>query len=453
MANVIEIVVPPMGEPIDSARLVSWAVLPGQAFRTDDILLEIETDKSIIEVPAQEDGLMLEHLVSVDGLLNSDTPIARVQIEGESHAKGVGKEPKLLAVKDGRDAVEPLDEPEASEIAVGRRDPSGGGLLRDRKLATPAARRLAGKFGIAIDTITGTGPCERVTQADISRALLAAGRRGAVDSAMAASGRTGLHETMVPTAYGEICIKLGEPVSIRSGPTVVLIHGIFGDRNTWTGIAHVVNRAGLRVLSMDLPCHGRSKSEITGFAEIVETVAEVIAKQCPGSIALVGHSFGGAVAAKVARKPNLGIESLVLIAPLGMGSEIEQSFLNGMTYADSNEAMLRELAKLTVAGTTPSIAYVNELRECIQARRDRMIEFCRRISWNGVQQLNALPDLVGLQRPIVVIQGRRDQIIPWQHVLNIPARVSLHLLPEAGHMPQWEATTLTTDIILDTVLR
>src|ERR1019366_9997930 len=110
MANVIEIVVPPMGEPIDSARLVSWAVLPGQAFRTDDILLEIETDKSIIEVPAQEDGLMLEHLVSVDGLLNSDTPIARVQIEGESHAKGVGKEPKLLAVKDGRDAVEPLDE-------------------------------------------------------------------------------------------------------------------------------------------------------------------------------------------------------------------------------------------------------------------------------------------------------------------------------------------------------
>jgi len=115
--------------------------------------------------------------------------------------------------------------------------------------------------------------------------------------------------------------------------------------------------------------------------------------------------------------------------------------------------MLRELRRLTVAGIVPSTSYVNELRQGIAARRDRIIDFCRQVSWNGVQQLDTLPDLAASQRKTVVIQGRRDQIIPWKQVLDIPARAALHLLPDAGHMPKWEATTETTDIVLDSLAR
>ena len=453
MTSIIDMVVPPTGEAIDSARLVRWIILPGQVFKTGDVLLEIETDKSIIEIPALEDGVMIEHLVNADGLLNADTPIARIQVDGEPCSQGRDEESKRPAVKEERGSPGSSGATAAGKDVPSGRDSVSTGMSHERKFISPAARRLAGEHGIAIDTIGGTGPNKRVTQADLLRVLPPSVRSEAVDAGMAASSRTGTHESIVSTAHGEISINLWESGTRRSGPTVVLIHGIFGDSNTWASTAQAINRAGLRVLAMDLPCHGKTKSEITGFAEIVESVSEVITKQCEGPLVLIGHSFGGAIAARVARKPNFNVESLILIAPVGMGTEIDQSFLNGMTYAESNEAMLRELTKLTAAQITPSIAYINELRRGLEVRRDRMIDVCRQVSRNGVQQLYAVPDLVGLQCPTVVIQGRRDEIVPWQHVLNIPARVAIHLLPDAGHMPQWEATTLTTEIILDTIFR
>jgi len=271
--------------------------------------------------------------------------------------------------------------------------------------------------------------------------------------AAGALGGAGMRELTVPTSHGDVSVKVWEPSATQDARSVVLIHGLFGDRNVWAGTADLLVRAGFRTLAMDLPCHGTTRSNATSFGDIVDCVAEVVANQCTGSVVLVGHSFGAAVAARVARKPTSSVNALVLIAPVGIGSQIEQSFLDGMTYAETNEAMLRELRRLTVAGIVPSTSYVNELRQGIAARRDRIIDFCRQVSWNGVQQLDTLPDLAASQRKTVVIQGRRDQIIPWKQVLDIPARAALHLLPDAGHMPQWEATTATTDIVLDSLAR
>ncbi|WP_334159667.1 biotin/lipoyl-containing protein, partial [Achromobacter insolitus] len=87
MTRTLDMVVPPTGEALDAARLVAWIVAPGQAFKTGDVLVEIETDKSIIEVPAHDDGIMVEHLVAVDGIVNADTVIARIQMEGEAPLK------------------------------------------------------------------------------------------------------------------------------------------------------------------------------------------------------------------------------------------------------------------------------------------------------------------------------------------------------------------------------
>ncbi len=84
MTRMLDMVVPPTGEALDAARLVAWIVTPGQAFKAGDVLVEIETDKSIIEVPAHNDGVMVEHLVAVDGIVNADTVIARIQMEGEA---------------------------------------------------------------------------------------------------------------------------------------------------------------------------------------------------------------------------------------------------------------------------------------------------------------------------------------------------------------------------------
>jgi pyruvate dehydrogenase E2 component (dihydrolipoamide acetyltransferase) len=450
MSVVADFVVPPVGEPIDSARLVRWLVAPGQAFRVGDVMVEIETDKSIVEVPASQDGVMVEHLVGVDGLLNADTPIARIQIEGNlaASAKRLVSSLPGTPEKSSTPADRESESPTSVISSAVLEGKSGLGLT-DRKFATPAARKLARERDVSIDSIIGTGPNGRITQSDVDRT---SEKTGTSVSASAIAG-TGTHELTVPTTYGDVGVTVWDPATTRDARTLFLIHGLFGDRNVWAGTADLLVRAGFRALAIDLPCHGSTRSEATAVGDVVECVVEVVSNQCSGAVVLVGHSFGAAVAARVARKPALSIHALVLIAPVGIGSQIDQTFLDGMAYAESNEAMLRELRKLTVAAMTPSISYVNELRQRIAARRNQIIHFCRQVSSNGSQQIDTLPDLAALQRKTVVIQGRRDRIVPWEQALNVPARVALHLLPDAGHMPQWEATTATTDIVLDSLGR
>ncbi len=458
MTRTLDMVVPPTGEALDAARLVAWIVAPGQAFKTGDVLVEIETDKSIIEVPAHDDGVMVEHLVAVDGLVNADTVIARVQMEGEAVAASAGGAAAQSA------AAKPADVADAAAAAAvvappaappAARTPAASPSLAhpvaqpsvDRKFATPAARRVAAERGIALDAVAGTGPNGRVTVADVGQA--SAGGQGS----MQARGAPGeKREAWANTRHGEVRFTVWE--GGRPGSqTAVLIHGMFGDRDAWASLAHALSRAGLRVLAMDLPCHGATRSQATRFEHIVDAVADTVASQCIGPVNLIGHSFGAAVAARAASRPGMAVDSLVLIAPVGLGTEIDQSFLTGMTHAGTNEAAQRELQKLTVSGMTPSGNFIDALRQSTQARREPLIELCREVGWNGVQQLSIAADLISLQCRCTLIHGRRDAVIPWRHALNAPARTALHLLPDTGHMPQWEAGKLVADIVLGAMAR
>ena len=453
MTRTLDMVVPPTGEALDAARLVAWIVAPGQAFKTGDVLVEIETDKSIIEVPAHDDGIMVEHLVAVDGIVNADTVIARVQMEGEASAASAGGGAAQSAAATPADAAAAVAAAAVAAAAAARALAASPPLahpavqpLAERKFATPAARRVAAERGIALDAVAGTGPNGRVTVADVGQAS-ASGR----DSMLARGAPGEKREDWASTRHGEVRFTVWEG-SRPDAQTAVLIHGMFGDRDAWASLAHALSRAGLRVLAMDLPCHGATRSQATRFEQIVDAVADTVASQCVGPVNLIGHSFGAAVAARAASRPGMAVDSLVLIAPVGLGTEIDQSFLTGMTHAGTNEAAQRELQKLTVSGMTPSGNFIDALRQSTQARREPLIELCREVGWNGVQQLSIAADLASLQCRCTLIHGRRDAVIPWRNALNAPARTALHLLPDAGHMPQWEAGKLVADIVLEAVV-
>lgn len=458
MTRTLDMVVPPTGEALDAARLVAWIVTPGQAFKAGDVLVEIETDKSIIEVPAHDDGIMLEHLVAVDGIVNADTVIARVQMEGEA-PPGSGTSaaaPSAATSAGGASAATPslpaahaASQPASQSVSQSTHPTHAAhaGQPGARKFATPAARRVAAERGIALDAVQGTGPNGRVTVADVGQGLQRAGDQG--PEGMQARGAAGdKREGWAATRHGDVRYSVWE----GSGPgsqTAVLIHGMFGDRDAWASLAHALNRGGLRVLAMDLPCHGATRSQAARFEQVVDAVADTVASQCAGPVTLIGHSFGAAVAARAASRPGMDVSALILIAPVGLGTEIDQGFLTGMTHAATNEAAQRELQKLTVTGMTPSANFIDALRQSTQTRREPLIELCREVGWNGVQQLNIVPDLANLPSRCTLIHGRRDAVIPWRHALNAPPRTALHLLPDAGHMPQWEAGKLVADIVLD----
>jgi pyruvate dehydrogenase E2 component (dihydrolipoamide acetyltransferase) len=74
---------------------------------------------------------------------------------------------------------------------------------------------------------------------------------------------------------------------------------------------------------------------------------------------------------------------------------------------------------------------------------------CDSVAWQGIQQIDITQALSNSNIPTKVIWGRRDDIIPWKHALAAPASAALHLVPDVGHMPQWEASALTQSLLGD----
>ncbi|MEB2350012.1 MAG: alpha/beta fold hydrolase [Burkholderiaceae bacterium] len=259
----------------------------------------------------------------------------------------------------------------------------------------------------------------------------------------------GAGASSVPTRHGSIRLKTWEPSgSHGASTTVVLIHGLFADLEAWAATALHLSRAGRRVVALDLPAHGESDAAVADFASLVESVGDAVDAATEGPVVLVGHSFGAAVTAHLLARPGLPVQAAVLLAPLGLGTEIEQRFVDGVLNGGTSEALGRELAKLSTSGAVPSAAYLEQLRARIAARRVTLAAVCDDVAVNGVQQLFIRGQLDAAACPVSIVHGRADEIIPWQHALNAPPKVALHLAPHVGHMPQWDATALTTEVII-----
>ena len=84
--SVVDLPLPRLGETMEEGRIVTWLKQPGDAFKRGEILLEVETDKTVVEVPALQDGVMLEHLAFETDMIPIDAPIARIEVAGAKAA-------------------------------------------------------------------------------------------------------------------------------------------------------------------------------------------------------------------------------------------------------------------------------------------------------------------------------------------------------------------------------
>ena len=83
---IVEVKVPQLSESVAEATLLQWKKKPGEAIALDEILIEIETDKVVLEVPAPAAGVMAQ-LVKNDGdTVGSDEVIAKIDTEGKAGA-------------------------------------------------------------------------------------------------------------------------------------------------------------------------------------------------------------------------------------------------------------------------------------------------------------------------------------------------------------------------------
>ena len=164
---IVEVKVPQLSESVAEATLLTWKKKPGEAVAIDEILIEIETDKVVLEVPAPAAGVLAQIVVPDGGTVVSDQLIAKVDTEGQA-----GVSPLQVA------AV-----PSAAPVAAAVPAATGGSK---GDVAMPAAAKLLADNGLAVGDVAGSGKDGRVTKGDVLAAVAGGAKPAAVPAPVAA---------------------------------------------------------------------------------------------------------------------------------------------------------------------------------------------------------------------------------------------------------------------------
>ncbi len=229
---------------------------------------------------------------------------------------------------------------------------------------------------------------------------------------------------------------------------ILLIHGFGADKNGWM-FNHTVLAEDRAVYAMDLPGHGASSKTVGSgdIQEMAEIVTGLIKALELTSVHLVGHSLGGAVA--IAAAGDVPIKSLSVIAPGGLGVEINGEFLQGFIDAKRGKHLKPHLEKLVHDKSLISRDMMDDIQKFkridgVPAALQTFVD----VNFEGGQQKADLKEkLAAISAPVAVIWGEGDEIIPSSHADGLPANVSVTIIKEAGHIPQMEKASEVNDII------
>jgi len=177
---IVEVKVPQLSESVAEATLLQWKKKAGDAVAIDEVLIEVETDKVVLEVPAPEAGV-LARIVKGDGsTVVSGEVLATIETEAKA-AAGAAPKPAPAAAPAGKTAPAPTA-PAAS---------AGGAV------AMPAAAKMLAEAGMSASQVTGTGRDGRVLKGDVITAKQVASQMPAPTPAPAV-GRPALPEVKAP---------------------------------------------------------------------------------------------------------------------------------------------------------------------------------------------------------------------------------------------------------------
>ena len=150
---------PDLGEGLTEAEIARWLVQEGEEVLEDQPLVEVQTDKTTVEIPSPRGGTVLKVLVGEGDVAPVGAVLVVIGEEGE----------QLLRAVEDPDTSAPDVEPGEPLVSV---VPSE---LADAVRATPAVRRLAKELDVALGGVTGTGPEGRIVEADVRAAAAGAG--------------------------------------------------------------------------------------------------------------------------------------------------------------------------------------------------------------------------------------------------------------------------------------
>ncbi|WP_432774169.1 dihydrolipoamide acetyltransferase family protein [Brevibacillus gelatini] len=215
---------PELGEGIHEGEIVKWHVQPGDSVEEDQVIMEVQNDKAVVEVPSPVTGKVVELKVTEGTVSVVGDPLIEFEVEGDipnlpdhGHGDAAAAAPAPAADKmePGCDigsqvsanANQALETPMAQATATAVAAP----IDRKHVLATPSVRKYAREKGVQLTLVPGTGKLGRITREDVDRFLAG----GAVASAPAAQAA----ETAAPAAEAPAAAPTGV-AQAAAAPTV-----------------------------------------------------------------------------------------------------------------------------------------------------------------------------------------------------------------------------------------
>lgn len=147
---ITDVVVPQLSESVSEATLLTWKKQPGAAVEADEILIEVETDKVVLEVPAPASGVLAEIVKGDGSTVTSGEVLARIDTAGKAAAA----------------ATAPAAAPQAAEQAAAAPAAAAPASSAAAGVASPAAAKILAEKGVDAASVAGSGRDGRVTKGD-----------------------------------------------------------------------------------------------------------------------------------------------------------------------------------------------------------------------------------------------------------------------------------------------
>ena len=170
----IEVKVPQLSESVAEATLLAWHKKQGESVKRDENLIDIETDKVVLELPSPADGVLVSILKGEKGIVVAGEVIAKIDTESR---------PSMIA---------------AAAVPAAAAKPASAPARSPAPAAMPAARKMAAEKGVNLAALQGTGRDGRVTKADVLAQPAVAAKAPLPQPAPPASVEHGRPEQRVP---------------------------------------------------------------------------------------------------------------------------------------------------------------------------------------------------------------------------------------------------------------
>jgi pyruvate dehydrogenase E2 component (dihydrolipoamide acetyltransferase) len=421
-----DVILPRVDMDMTTGRISHWYVKAGESVEKGQPLFEIETDKAAMEIEAPATG-RVQIVVNIGAQVPVGSTVGWILAEGEADV-GAASGPDLTP--DAAPSVADLataEAPVASTVAI-TDGVSAPASAPSEIRATPLSRRLAAQHGLDLAAIPGSGPKGRVQAEDVT----------------AAAAKVGSSSDTSSGFLNGAWLRQG------SGDPIVMIHGFGSDLGGWRPFVQGLP-ATLPIYALDLPGHGCST--LGDVKDIGDVVARVISSLKEAGITgghLVGHSLGGAVAALVMAGGDFQAKSLFLIAPGGLGPEVNAGFIHGFAGAATEAALGVWMSELVEdpAVMTPALVKATAKARAGTAIPESQAKLAAALFPGAAQGFSVLSALKAPSVPTRVVFGRADRIIPASHAQRLSGVIAVHLFAGVGHLPHYEVRDAVAALLL-----